>query len=83
MSKILLDPKQHLDEWPAVPDGKFQLRSRCGDLDNLDISVGDAAFFREMCHDPEETGNNFVSSARDTFRLLTSYRPTTTHKKTE
>jgi hypothetical protein len=43
-----------LKNWPAVPDGKFELRPRSDDFGNLDISASDAAFFREMCRIPEE-----------------------------
>ena len=45
--------KAVLDIWPAVPDGKFELRPWCDDIDD-GISARDAAFFSEIIKTPVE-----------------------------
>ena len=50
--------KAVLDNWPAVPDDKFELRPRRDDFGSLDIAASDAAFFIEMSRIPEEQMNS-------------------------
>jgi hypothetical protein len=74
--------KAVIDNWPAVPDGKFALRRRRDDFGDLDISVRDAEFFGDMCQIPEE---RMTRLERKRYLSIIDKLPPVTaiHKKTD